>query len=304
MISPEAAAAILDRLSFEDEELTAASRLHAAQRQATNREEAEALAERARLADADRQGTLVHETRGRDQHGNATLDRTRDEKRLKAADARIDSIRRKKELLGAALQTPRLTAARAKTELAKYANLEPVERPSLPLGKNERAVDALPRFRQASLGIIEEITAREKAARTFEEVERQAHAEIDRIANRGLPKTLRMFANANVGIDWPVHEINGPSFHKVPDGIALVAFLLRDKLKAEISALLKINARAFPDAMTAEEKAARLAELQAKRDAAERIEAACVERIIAEGGTAYHRPDISILAVMSLRATV
>ena len=303
MISPEAAA-ILDRLTFEDEEFSAASRLHATQRQALNREEAEALAERARLVDADKQGTLVRETHGHDKDGRPTVDRSRDDKRLRAADARVESIRRKKEMLGTATPMPRLTAARAKMELARYseAKLESVERPVLPLGKNERATDALPRFRQTSFDIVAEIAATEKAARTFADVERQAHAEIDRLANRGLPKTLRMFGNANVGVEWPVYEMNSPNLRKVPDGLALAAFLLRDKLKSEISTLLKINSRAFPNAMTMAEKASRLGELQQELDAAERLEAACVERIIVEGGTAHHRPDISILAVLSQRA--
>jgi hypothetical protein len=175
-----------------------------------------------------------------------------------------------------------------------------VERPRLPLGKSERAIDALPRFQAASREIIEEIATVERAARTFAEVEKAAHREIDKIADRGLPKTLAMFHGAS-GIEWPQHEINSPGFHKVPDGLALVVFLLRDTLKAEISKLIKINAAAFPDALTSKEKAARLAELRAELDKAERIEAAAVEQVVSEGCTAHHRPDISVLAVLSLR---
>ncbi len=273
MLSPELieANALIDRTKFEDEEVIAASRLHASQRQELNRQEADALAERARLAEADSRGTLVKEPHGHDRAGNMTLERTRDDTRLRAADANINAIRRKTELLGTAVQTPRLTAARIELELAKFgrANLVAVDRPSLPLGK-------------------------------FKEVEKAAHREIDRLADSGLPKTLRMFTS-DAGIDWPVHEIQGGGFHKVPNGLALLAYMTRDKLKAEVSSLLKINANAFPDAMSAQEKAERLAELDAEIDVAERIEAACVERIIAEGAVAHHRPESSVLAVLSLR---
>src|SRR6266436_4168855 len=285
MLSPELieANALIDRTKFEDEEVIAASRLHASQRQELNRQEADALAERARLAEADSRGTLVKETHGHDRAGNMTLERTRDDTRLRAADANINAIRRKKELLGTAVQTPRLTAARIELELAKFgrANLVAVDRPSLPLGKHQRPVDALPGFTEATLGLLEERATTEKAARTFKEVEKAAHREIDRLADSGLPKTLRMFTS-EAGIDWPVHEIQGGGFHKVPNGLALLAYMTRDKLKAEVSSLLKINANAFPDAMSAQEKAERLAELDAEIDVAERIEAACVERIIAE----------------------
>jgi hypothetical protein len=307
MISPELieATAILERLHREDEEIATANRLRASQKQEVAREEADALAERARLAAADKTGTLVTEKHGRDQQGRATVERERDTKRLKVADARIESIRRKKALLEDAAQTPRLTATRIELELAKYprAAFVEVDRPRLPLTKNERAIDALPRFRDATLALIEERKATEKAARTLEEVRRAAHAEIDRLADRGLPKTLRMFHGAT--IEWARHQLpersGNPNLHSIPDALALVAYLLRDRIKSELDSLLKANSGAFPDAMSAVAKAERLLELEAEIDVAERIEAACVETIVAEGGTAHHSPNSSVLAVMSLR---
>ncbi len=298
------ATTVFERIAREDEESTAANRLRASRVQAVAREEAEALAEYARLAEANKEGRLVRETHGYDASGRPTIEREPDTKRLKAADAKIKAIRRKKEAIdGDAAQTPRLTAKRIELELAKLgprATFVEVDRPRLPLGKTERAVDALPRFEAASRELIEEIATVETAARTFKEAEKAAHREIDRIADSGLPKSMRMF-RGDVGIEWPTHEIQNPGFARVPDGLAVVAYLIRVKLKAEVSSLLKINANAFPDALSAEEKAARLAELRAQLDTAERIEAACVEQIIAEGGTAHYRPDISVLAVLSLR---
>lgn len=296
---PPHAQQIADRLAFEDQEVVAAARLYASRRQELNREERDALAERARLADADKAGLLITEEHGHDDQGRNTTERKRDTARLEAVDAAVDAIRRKKALFGNAAPVARLTAERLKLELAKYpaSKLVAVERPLVPLPKNGRAIDALPRFREATLELRAEHRASSNAPRTVTEVERAAHAEIERIADRGLPRTMRMFHGGD--IEWPHHEL--PVSHlKVPDGLALVAFLLRDELKNKLSALLKVNASAFPDALSAEDKAERLAELEAEIDAAERIEAATVEQIIAEGGKAYHRPDASVLAVLSL----
>ncbi len=292
--------AVIDRIAFEDQEIIAAARLRASQIQELAAQERDALADRARLAEAHRVGSLVSEEHGHDRHGRPTVERKPDGARLKAADARVDAIMRKKALATSVAPIARLTATRLQFELAKYptSGLVVVERPSLPLAKNERAADALSRFRQSTLALRAEQRAVENAPRLVKEVERDAHAEIDQIADRGLPKTLRMFHGGD--IEWPRHEIPN-SRHKVPDGVALAAFLLRDELKSKISALLKINASAFSGAMSAEERAERLADLESKIDLAERVEAACVEQIVAEGGKACHRPDASVLAVISSR---
>lgn len=297
---PPEAKLVLERLQREDEEHIAAARLFANRKQAIRHEKTFALAHRAALREADERDELFTEKHGRDEKGRPTLERERDNKRLREADEQIAAIQRKEDALGGATPSPRFTAARAEHLLEQYAgaDLAYVERPALPLSKNERAVDALPRFRAASLALIAERKEVETAPLTLAEAERAAHAEIDRIADRGLPKSMRMFHGS--GIDWPTHEIPGV-FHRVPDGLALVAFLLRDPLKTQISKLLKINSAAFPHAMSVDEKKERLTKLAAEIDKAERIEAACVERIIDEGGAAYHRPALSILAVLSLR---
>jgi hypothetical protein len=299
MLPPEAQI-IAERLAFEDQEVIAAAKLHASRRQELNSQKRDALAERARLVAANKAGILFKEKHGHDEKGNNTTDRKPDTARLKAADAAVDAIQRKEALLGNASPVPRLTAERLKLELAKYpaSKLVAVERPSLPLAKNERPADALPRFREAALELRAERRAIEKAPLTLTEAERAAHAEIDRVADRGLPKTLRLFQGGEIG--WPRYDLP-VSHHKVPDGLAFVAFVFRDEVKRKVSALLKVNESAFPDAMSAEEKAERLAELSEEIDVAERLEAACVEQVVAEGGKAYHRPDASVLAVLSLR---
>ncbi|UGX89853.1 hypothetical protein G6321_00002675 (plasmid) [Bradyrhizobium barranii subsp. barranii] len=298
---PPEAQDILTRIEVEDRQISDAARHRAAELQQLANEESDAVAEVQRLADADKAGKLNREERGEwnDDAGEQAVQKVRDPSRLTAANADLASIRRKKLLLGSSVQIERLTGARIKHELAKYnCKLIAVQRPQVPLAKGERATDALSRAREASLALIAERKALAKAPRTNGEVKAAAYVEIDKLADSGLPKTLAMFHGA--GIAWPRHTITEGRYH-VPDGVALVAFLMRDQLKTQLSKLIEFNASAFPDAMSAEEKTERLAELDLETEAAERLEAAAVEQVISEGGVAYHRPNCSILAALSLR---
>ncbi|MDA9532813.1 hypothetical protein [Bradyrhizobium sp. CCBAU 25338] len=305
---------IIARLEIEDQKIIDAASRRAADLQALAAEEFEALQELRRLAAADGRGKLLREER-KDEDGKAfgwsddnladgvaeqIVKKVRDDARLDAASDTVAAIRQKKAMLGAAPQVARMTATRVKLELEKYSGTKfvEVERPRLAIGKNERLTDALSRLRETSLELIAERRTVQKAARTKSEAKAAADREIDKLADAGIPKTLAMFHGA--GILWPRRTV-GEGRH-ILDGLALVAFLLRDQLKAEISKLIDINANAFPDAMSREEQVERLAELDSEIDVAERLEAAAVEAVIAEGGVAHHRPDCSVLAVLSLRS--
>jgi hypothetical protein len=290
-------------LEDKDAKVNEAAKLRAKLLQEIQAEETVALADYKRLASAFDRGEIIKERRTVDKDGKKTVERVPDDRLVVAAKNRLGIIRKRKALIPPVDSSARLSAPRARMELQKFAGKEllEVELPELPLKKSETPEDALPRFTQSSLDIIAEIAAIEKSPRTFAEVESQAHREIDRIADSGIPKTLAMYTSASPSIAWPTHEIAAADYHKVPDGLALVAYMMRDKLKAEISRLLKINASAFSNAMSLAEKTERLAALREELEKAERIEAACVLRIFSEGGTATFRPDISILAACSLR---
>ncbi|MBR0717862.1 hypothetical protein [Bradyrhizobium liaoningense] len=300
---PSYAQNILARLVVDDTKVTAALQARNVDRQRVDAELADARMERDRLAEAAEAGRLNKEERGGwDDKGEQIVKRVPDPARLNDAVARVEALEwQRAALLKAAPSNPRLSAPRANHELQKLAGkkLVPVARPKLPLGKNETAEGALPRFREASVALISERKATAKAARTKEEVKAAMRREIAKLADSGLPTLLPMFHGAKIA--WP-QRLFGGGLYNVPDGVALVAFLLRDELEARLSKLIDFNASAFPDAMTAEDKEARLAELDSEIDVAERLEAACVEQVIADGGAAHHRPDISILAVLSLRA--
>ncbi|KYH02139.1 hypothetical protein [Bradyrhizobium sp. DOA1] len=293
---------ILSRLALEGEDIRGATERRIAEKQRVSAELADARAEHDRLAKADRAGQLIKETRhGWDDDGDQIVKKVRDPSRLVAANARVDSLAwQLARLKDATAPVARLTLERANSELAKYAGkkLVPVERPRLPLAKAQSAAEALPQIRAQSLDALAERRAVSKAALTKEEVKTAMRRELGKLCDSGPPTILPMFHGAKIA--WPQRNF-GEGRYNVPDGVSLIAFLFRDELDKKLSELIDFNAAAFPDAMSAEEKADRLAELDAEIDALERVEAACVEQIIADGGVAFHRPDISILAVLSLR---
>jgi hypothetical protein len=301
---PAAAMDILERCRVADEERAVQARLRIDKKQTLKREEANALAARADLVAADQRNALVTEKHGIDDKGRKTVERERDTSRLKRADTQISMIRRKIANLDDIKSEPVKTAARIELDLEQFARKELVEvdRQDLPLHKNERPIDALPRFREQTISIIQHVKKVQRAPRTLSEVKAAARREIAKLADAGLPKTLAMFTTP-AGINWPVTSIpsSHAGMHSVPDGLALIAFLFRKELTAAIDELIKINAGAFPDATDAESRAAKLLELAEELDLAERIEAACVEAIIEEGGVALHRANASVLAVLSLR---
>jgi hypothetical protein len=301
---PAAAMDILERCRVADEERAVQARLRIDKKQQLKREEANALAARADLVAADQRNALVTEKHGIDDKGRKTVERERDTSRLKRADTQISMIRRKIANLDDIKSEPVKTAARIELDLEQFARKELVEvdRPELPLRKNERPVDALPRLRDETLSLISQIKTVQRAPRTLSEVKAVARRELAKLADAGLPKTLAMFTTP-AGINWPVTSIpsSHAGMHSAPDGLALIAFLFRKELTAAVDELIKINAGAFPEALSAEDKATKLSALSEALDASECIEAGCVEAIIEEGGVASHRANASVLAVLSLR---
>lgn len=298
---PTSANRILARFALEGEELRAATQRRVAEKQRVNAELADARAERDRLDEAASAGLLNKvERHGWDDDGDQIIKKVRDPARLDAAKARVESlVWQQISLQEVEPPTARMTLERAHSELAKFAGkkLVPVERPQLSLKKSESAAEVLPQIRGRALSALAERRSVSKAALTKEEVKAVMRRDLGKLHDAGLPAILPMFHGAKVA--WPQRTF-GEGRYSVPDGLSLIAFLFRDELEKKLSGLIDFNASAFPDAMPAEEKVDRLAELDAEIDALERVEAACVEQIIADGSAAFHRPDISILAVLSL----
>jgi hypothetical protein len=92
----------------------------------------------------------------------------------------------------------------------------------------------------------------------------------------------------------------GANFNPQINAAALLAYIFEDALVEKLDELIDANANEG-ETLSLPQRAKHVATLTAAIDEAERIEAAAVEQIIAEGGSAFHRPDSSVLAVLSLR---
>ncbi|MBN9149153.1 MULTISPECIES: hypothetical protein [unclassified Nitrobacter] len=197
-----------------------------------------------------------------------------------------------------------LTASRILSELDRLASsiLEECARPKVILIDGERDIaDALPRFR-------ENVRLAKAAKRSAEneplhaiDVKEVARRQINRLAARGVPMVQQMFAGG--GIDWP--KIQNPAkvganYNLQIDAAALLAFMFKKELIEKLDGLIDSYAD-VAGTLSIGQRAKRIAALAADIDEAERIEAAAVEAVIADGGTAFHRPDISVLAVLSMR---
>lgn len=301
MILPTSAQKIRNRIAVEDQRVIADGQSRVAERQRLNTELADARTELQRLDEASSEGRLNKEERhGFDDDGDQIVKKVRDPVRLAVAADHVKQLEEQLALTKPKSPVARLGVARLDHGLAKFVGtkLIEVERPKLPLAKGETAADALPRFREAALALRAERSSVSKAPRTKEEVKAALRRELGKLEN-SFPSILPAFHGAKIA--WPQHTF-AEGRYSVTDPLAVLAFLLRDELESRLCSLIDFNASAFPDAMAADDKAERLAELDAEIDVAERLEAACVEQIIADGGIAHHRPDCSALAVLSLRA--
>jgi hypothetical protein len=199
-----------------------------------------------------------------------------------------------------------LTAARILSELERFSSsiLEGTERPEIILQESERDIaDALPRFRE-NVRLAKAVKrAAENEPLPAVEVKKAARRQIHRLAAQGVPMVRQMFGGGDIA--WP--RIQGPAtvganYNPQINAAALLAFLFEDELSKKLDQLVEANADAA-GSLPLPQRAKNLATLTAAIDEAERIEAAAVEAIIAEGGTTFHRPDISVLAVLSLRVS-
>lgn len=178
---------------------------------------------------------------------------------------------------------------------------------SVPLPAKKAPADALAEAR-ANIGKISETKrAASRASIPLSEAEASIIADIDRAAGKGLNvgSALRRHVRLNGRVErgrmiWPTRRImtaNGMS--DVPDGFALLVWLNRDELKKR--ALEALRAAHDPkNALSDEDRAARLAELDAELLAQERIEEAAVEACEAAGIRVYRRPNADPRAVLGV----
>lgn len=167
---------------------------------------------------------------------------------------------------------------------------------------DESEADALARVRREIVAKRAERHDVAQLTRTKAEVVTAVRDQIHAMALRGVPKVLPALSGAPVELP----RVRLPAavdhqFHHVSDGVALLCWLFEAELTAKIEELVDFNVEpstALPEA----EQRRRLAALDAEMLALRRNEAALVEFVVADGGTAFHFPDCPIEAVLSITA--
>jgi hypothetical protein len=225
--------------------------------------------------------------------------------KLAVYDTRIERLDIQIAKIEAEAPAACLTAPRILSELDRFSSsiLEEIERPDIILVDERDIADALPRLRENVRLAKAAKRAAENEPLPAVEVKKAARRQIHRLAAQGVPMVRQMFGGGD--INWPRIQglaTVGANFNPQIDAAALLAFLFEDELSAKLDHLIEENADAA-GSLPLPQRAKNIATLTASVDEAERVEAAAVEAIIAEGGTAFHRPDISVLAVLSLRVS-
>lgn len=296
----EHAQSIITRLEVEDRERRSANRERQRQIHAIKMERVAIARERAAYTDT----RLFVGSNRKNAHSPERNAAAENNARIAALDARDATLAKQLLLLESKAPIPSLTAERIHNELdAVTAPIIEVARPDVPLIDGERnATDALPRLREAT--ILAKAARREasKMPLPTSAVKEAARREIKRLAGQGVPYVRSLFNGG--GIDWPKLQstaTNGPYIRREINAAGLVAFLFHDLLVEKLDQLIDVQADIGGDGPPLTERKAMLAKLDAEIDHCERIEAAAVEAIIADGGKAFHRPDASVFAVLGLK---
>lgn len=216
---------------------------------------------------------------------------------------RLGKLRAQRERLEASAPEPVLTSTRILADVQKWRELDvdEVPRPMPTLAKGERSLlDALPRLRETVAALKSDRRLVQRSPLPAAAVKRIAHEHIKRLAARGQPRVMGLFTGGELELPkLPATALNGPYFSQAIDAAALSTYLLHDLLIERVDELIDINAAAFDKPLSVVERTKQLALLDSQIDETERLEAAAVEALIADGREVFHRPDISVLAVLS-----
>jgi hypothetical protein len=194
---------------------------------------------------------------------------------------------------------PMLTVARIQAQLPR--GVEFTERSHTPkLAKGESAPAALSRVREKIDALRDERKATVKAPLPLADVKSLIKTRLTTIYNNGVPKSLSVFYGGDLEMPSVKLPDHSPSINSVPDGVAFAVFMFGvDAVMERMEPFLAFNADP-ENALSDKERAERLAAIDAELERLGREEAALVEAVVAEGGTAYHRPDANVLHVLGL----
>ena len=293
---------IISRHRKSDRERVGRVRERFNQLRALKAEQAERLKHRAELAGFEQRGMLMKErAAGWDEKNQPITERVPDPA-LQETDADLARIADEIEMLRGEQEPACLTADRIETLLAGIVpNAAITECAATPtLKKGEAKPDALARVRSVIVGKREERDDVARKTRTAAEMKQAAGAQIAGMVARGLPKVRGLLEGGELEFaSTRLPKTASNFFHSVPDGAALVAFFFESEMRRKIEELIDFNVNAA-NAMPRAEQERQLAALDAELLQLRREEAALVEAIVVEGGSAWHFPDAPIEAVLSI----
>jgi hypothetical protein len=166
--------------------------------------------------------------------------------------------------------------------------------------------------------LLADLEATQAAPLTKAEVIEKAKAEIDALADRGVPSLQRLFEDGG-NISWPektdqignglrtifavlpkgggIAEIDGSLYLPGVDSLALVVWAHRDAIVAKLAAEIEQHYEQHPKALSREDRQKRVAEIRAKLFECERAEVAIVDRM---GDLMQLREDIDPAALLGV----
>lgn len=219
---------------------------------------------------------------------------------LQEVAAELQVINGKIAALEAEVEAPCMTAGRLETLLkAVPATATITENIVTPELGDESAPAALVRTRREIIEITQERANVARKHRTKAEVLEAARDQIRALAGRGQPKVRPLLEGGT--IEFPMTKLPRTTnfFHFIPDGAALVCWLMESEILRKVEDLIDFNTDAA-NAMPQAAQAAALAKLDGQLVRLRREEAALVETIVADGGNAWHFPDAPLEAVLGI----
>jgi hypothetical protein len=263
---------------------------------------AEALQRRDYLEGFDRSGKLYKERSEFDKDTGAKNTIRERDPALDNTIAEINEINARIGALQAETDPPCLTAGRIEALLGAVGpNARIAEFLVTPsLAKGESNADALARTRREIVAKREERAGIARKHRTKDEVLAAARAQIHEMAGRGQPKVRPLLDGG--AVEFPTTKLPrslGNFFNFVPDGAALVCWIMEAEILRKVEDLIDFNTN-VENSLSQPDQVRQLAALDSELLELRREEAALVETIVAEKGNAWHFPDAPIEAVLSI----
>jgi hypothetical protein len=169
------------------------------------------------------------------------------------------------------------------------AKFVPAVYPVAKVGRNESTVAALERIADEQRRLNDEMAVVVNSPRTISEAKAAMRAQVGALTARGRPDTSGLFGGE--AIKWPVLQVPSTSFGaheystfaEIADTLGLFAWAHRDALIAALDEQIEGEGAGDTGALTAEDQASRIRELEAALLVLQRQGEALIERLEGDG---------------------